>query len=332
MADRRMARLGWVGAALLAASACGGPSSPLGGADAGTQVENADGGGQNDAGTGPDAGQVCMACESYGEVARVGKVSSSVLDEISGLAASRAYPGVLYAHNDSGDSARFFAVEQGGSLLGTFNVTNASACDWEDMALGPCPTGTCVFLAEIGDNNDCVKNATYTIYRVEEPDLSSGSPVGTKSVSATAFPFKYPDGARHNSETLLVHPVTGDLYLVGKVSSGPSRVYRFPQPLTPGKVATLEQLAQLSYPEGAPETTSGDIHPCGDRVLLRTYTHVWELRADEEGFETAFLSSPVEVTAPSEQQGEAVSYLPDGLGWVSVGEGLNPVVNGATCQ
>ena len=327
-----MARVGLCAGVFLAAVACGSPPPP-----AGTDAGSVDGGTFDAGMTGDagvrDAGTSCTACEGYGAAAAIGRVASNVLDEISGLAASRAHPGVLYAHNDSGDRARFFAIDEGGTLLGTFNVTNASACDWEDMALGPCPTGTCVFLAEIGDNNDCVRNATYTIYRVEEPEVSVGSPVGTQSVIATAFPFKYPDGLRRNAETLLVHPVTGDLYVVSKSSTDPSRVYRFPNPMTPGQVATLEEIGQVSYPTGAKETTGGDIHPCGGRVLLRTYTHAWELRVDDrDRFEVAFAAIPTPVTAPLEPQGEAVTYRADGMGWISVSEGLNPPVNQVACQ
>ncbi len=45
-------------------------------------------------------------------------MSSPSIDESSGLSASRAHRGVLYTHNDSGDSARVFAVREDGTLVG----------------------------------------------------------------------------------------------------------------------------------------------------------------------------------------------------------------------
>ena len=39
---------------------------------------------------------------------------------------------------------RFFAIDAAGSPLATFTVSGASAVDWEDIARGPCPAGTCV--------------------------------------------------------------------------------------------------------------------------------------------------------------------------------------------
>lgn len=39
-----------------------------------------------------------------------GNIDSRDLDEASGCGASRTVPGILYFHNDHGDSARIFAV------------------------------------------------------------------------------------------------------------------------------------------------------------------------------------------------------------------------------
>ncbi|NLT76895.1 MAG: hypothetical protein GXX98_10255, partial [Planctomycetes bacterium] len=68
-----------------------------------------------------------------------GIVRTPLIQEASGLVASRKNPGVLWVHNDSGDTARVFAIDTRGNLLGVCSVTGAKARDWEDIAIGPGP-------------------------------------------------------------------------------------------------------------------------------------------------------------------------------------------------
>ena len=74
------------------------------------------------------------------------------INEASGLAASRLHPGVLYTHNDSGDRARIFAVDsESGETLAEYDVARPGANhDWEDMAVGVCPSqsGSCIYIGE----------------------------------------------------------------------------------------------------------------------------------------------------------------------------------------
>ena len=62
------------------------------------------------------------------------------------------------------------------------------------------------------------------------------------SVPWERLPFEYPGAVKWNAETLLVHPQTGDVYVVNKLPAGnASTVFKFPQPLTPGVKATLAE-------------------------------------------------------------------------------------------
>jgi len=83
------------------------------------------------------AARLCAA----GSGTTLGTVANPAIDELSGLVQSTAHPGVLWANNDSGDSARVFAVGSDGADLGTVMVSGATATDWEDLALGPGPGG-----------------------------------------------------------------------------------------------------------------------------------------------------------------------------------------------
>src|SRR5206468_183531 len=116
-------------------------------------------------------------CEAYAAPTRTGTVTAPALTELSGIAASRANPGVLYVHNDSGDTARFFAIDQAGALLAEFDLPGVTAVDWEDIAVGPCGAGggSCVYLGDIGDNN--LTRSDYAVYRVREPSVSAGQPL-----------------------------------------------------------------------------------------------------------------------------------------------------------
>src|SRR5213596_956580 len=80
------------------------------------------------------------------------------LIESSGVAVSRAYPDVLWTHNDSGDRPYVYATDLRGTDRGALLVPGAQAIDWEDISLGPCPLAfvprarSCIYLADSGDN------------------------------------------------------------------------------------------------------------------------------------------------------------------------------------
>jgi hypothetical protein len=289
-----------------------------------------DAGVEFDAGVDPCA---LTPCDAFADPVNAGTVAEPLLNELSGLAASRAHPGVLYAHNDSGDSARFFAMSDTGAALGEFRLQGAAARDWEDMALGPCPAGECVYLGDFGDNS--AVRTDYAIYRVAEPEVGAGQPVGVVNVTYERFPFQYPGGARYNCETLLVHPTSGDVYMVTKMPYGqPSAVYKFPQPLSSGVQVTLILVANLAVPAPTDsQLTGGDIHPCGTGVLLRMYNRCVLFRRPADGpFDEVFTGSYGQVPCAAEQQGEAVAWSADGHSYFTASEGTSQVLHRVDCQ
>ncbi len=270
--------------------------------------------------TDADAGAGCFSC-THLVVKPIGQLPS-VLNELSGLVASRSQKGVLFAfHNDSGDSARFFALSAADAgLLGEFDLPQASAIDWEDIALGPCPAGTCVFLGDIGDNKRV--RSDYAVYRVTEPTVTAdGTP---RSVPFERFAYQYPNGEKHNAEALLVHPVSGAVYLVTKEPVGSvSQVYRFPEPMRGGETATLVEVADLTVPTptDSPLTAAaGDA--CGRVVFLRMYNRLVELKLPEaeSSFEQIFAQAPLEIPVSNEPQGEAVAFAADGRSYFTASE------------
>ena len=88
-------------------------------------------------------------------------VALGELPEASGVAVSRRSPGVLWAINDSGQPV-LFALDSSGTVKGKVRVAGASVDDWEDIAVGPCPGGSCLYVADIGDNH--ARRSHVTIY------------------------------------------------------------------------------------------------------------------------------------------------------------------------
>jgi hypothetical protein len=278
----------------------------------------------------PDtAPPACPACTAYGQVQTPGTLAAlPALVELSGLAASRVHPGVYYAHADSGDSARFFAFDLDGTPRGEFHLApDPGAIDWEDVAVGPCEAGWCLYLGDIGDNPE--SRDGYVVYVVPEPQaLDAPTPA---DVAWTALPFRYPGGA-HNSETLLVHPLTGDVYTVLKDASGWD-VFRLPVPHTPGVQAEMVPVGTVPSPGFLAVATGGDIHPCGDRVLLRSYGQLVELRLPPgQAFDQVFAVEGQAVPVGPESQGEAAAYDADGLGYVTASEGAGAALHHVTCE
>ena len=53
------------------------------------------------------------------------------------------------------------------------SITGARVEDWEALASAPCGKGSCLYVADIGDNDG--KRSDITIYRVPEPAKADGS-------------------------------------------------------------------------------------------------------------------------------------------------------------
>ncbi|MDQ3588012.1 MAG: hypothetical protein M3375_06665, partial [Actinomycetota bacterium] len=169
-----------------------------------------------------------------------GRVQTTDATELSGLVASRRQTGVLWAHNDSGDSARLFALTTEGRLRGEVVVAGAQNVDWEDIALGPGPSGQdALFVADIGDNEN--ERPSVSVYRVAEPDLSRGAP--RSSAPAERLVLRYPDRP-HDAEALLVDPSTGELVMVTKSFGGDAFAYATGRP-RPGARTRLRRAGRL---------------------------------------------------------------------------------------
>jgi hypothetical protein len=269
----------------------------------------------------------------YEEPRITGSIKSADIKESSGIAASKCQPGVFWTHNDSGDDAFIFAIDKSGNSLGTWKVEGAENIDWEDIAATKDASGKChIFIGEIGDNK--AKRQVHTIYRVEEPEANeaartstSASPLAT--VSAVSLSFSYPDN-NQDAETLLVHPNTGDIYIVTKRVSGPAGVYRLKPDFGPNEPQKADAVGELSVP-AIPNgfLTGGDISPDGTRLVICDYTQGYEysLPKGETKFSLIWKQTAETIDLGKRKGGESICYTADGLAVIATSEGNNsPVI------
>ena len=242
------------------------------------------------------------------------------IDESSGIAAGSARDDVYFTHNDSGDSARFFAVDGRGCTIGTFTSPSVRAVDWEDMARGPGPDGTpSLFIGDIGDNGS--RRADVVVYRFAEPSVGECAAPAEQALEPAALRFTYEDGP-HDAETLLVHPRTGQVFVVTKSLSGPEALYA-------ADVNVLRKVADVVPPsfvpgEGAFLPTGGDIAPDLSSVAVRSYggVYFWRMTGDDVAAAFGASAEVVQVRAPDAgRQGEALAYTRTGSGLVTSSEG-----------
>jgi hypothetical protein len=266
---------------------------------------------------------------NYDKPKIIGKIESGEIKESSGLAASQCQADVFWTHNDSGDDPFIFAFNKKGEKLGTWKVTGARNYDWEDLAEIKTPAGECVlYIGDIGNNTRA--RDEFTIYRVSEPQIAPGNESSSKkkplaTAGAEAIRFVYPD-LRRDAETLMVHPETGDIYILSKRLSGASAVYKLKSNFDLSKSNKLENLGDFSVP-AIPNgfLTGGSIAPDGKRVVICDYFNAYELVLPEKAknFDEIWKETPATIELGAREQGEAVTYAADGKSIFATSEKKN---------
>ena len=131
------------------------------------------------------------------------------LHEASGVAASTRHTGILWVHNDSGEPI-IFAIDTLGNERARVRISLPNT-DWEDIAVAPCPEGSCIYLGAIGDNLQ--RRQDRAVLRFPEPDLKATTPI-----KPVKLRYRLPNGA-HDTEALFVLP-DARIFLVTKGRSG----------------------------------------------------------------------------------------------------------------
>jgi hypothetical protein len=240
--------------------------------------------------------------------------------EASGIAAGRKNPGVLWTINDSG-LPQLIALDDRGAIIGRVRVPGALVEDWEDVSVGACPAGSCIYIADIGDNN--ARRPRVTIYRVPEPD-----PKAPQTARAEAMPLAYPDRPQ-DAEAMFV---TADqqIVIITKGASGPIAVYRAPGAFQAAATpARLERVAALSLSGGKGNgkgngdrvrVTDADASPDAQWVAVRTHDQVLFYQPGSLLSRTPRETLRADIRAAQEPQGEGVTVAAGGVVYL-VGEG-----------
>lgn len=242
-----------------------------------------------------------------------GRVATEAASELSGLVASRRRPGVLWAHNDSGDGPRLIALTPRGRSLGVTVVAGARNVDWEDIAAWR----ETLYVGDTGDND--LGRAEIAVYRLPEPE--PGAAVGSQRLA-----LRYPDGP-HDAEALLVDPVTGSLVVVTKSFGGEGAVYVAARP-RPDRPTTLRRAGRVAVPAGE-AVTAADVSGDGGTVALRTYDRalLWR-RGPREPLDRTLAREPCVAPAElaAEGQGETLALDGRGRSFFTVPEGRRPAL------
>ena len=225
--------------------------------------------------------------------------------ETSGVAASRAHPGIFWTHNDSEGDSAVFALDSTGTVRGRVRIRGATNRDWEDIAVAPCSPGSagdCLFIGDIGDNRE--RRQGIVVFVVPEPDP------GRDSVSGPAVRLEasYPDGGR-DAEALYV--TDRGIHVVTKGRTQSVELYRLTPPFTPAPSRALDRVQQLAPPPTSisAQVTAAAASPDGLTVVVRTYAG---LRFFDAAADTLSRLARAEFSGPTQPLGEGVDFMTDG--------------------
>lgn len=210
-----------------------------------------------------------------------GLVTDRAIAEISGLAASRNFPGHYWAINDSGSPAELHLLDGKGKRVASVPLRGADNIDWEDLASFERDGKRWLLIADVGDNGGLRRQLQLVV--LEEP-AALDQPAEVTSVQA----FRWPDGPR-DCEAAAVDPVAGEVLLVSK-KRVPAELFRVPlDPRDDGKAHVAELVGTLPHieqPDAADlaqtplygryraQVTAADLSPNGRVLAVLNYRSV----------------------------------------------------------
>lgn len=264
---------------------------------------------------------------------RAGRIQAADIDEISGLQASRRYPGVLWAHDD-GDTPALLALDTGGEELGRVAIAGITNRDWEDITLVPGENGDLLVIADTGDNR--LRHPSAWLYFVPEPRPGADGRYGGQAAPLHALELRYPDSPQ-DIEAVAFDPLDQRILLLGK-RTHPPRLYgldlapalaraqgqaqylgtveTFRPPATRDRLIFGDRARWVARPTGM------DISPDGARAAVITYRslYLFELGATRD-WAQALRGERLEIVGPDALREEAVTFSADGLDLFVTSEG-----------
>lgn len=217
----------------------------------------------------------------------------SRMEELSGLAVSRTYPGIVWGHGDSGQPPVLWALDlergqlafppylakkfdDGASWPG-LTLEGASNIDWEDLTT----LNGWLYLGEFGNNGNARRDLG--LWALPEPN-----PRATERQRPAFFlPFHYPEQQRFpaeawvfDAEALFADPERNALYLITKHRKAGdvrrfipgAKLYRIPLDGA-GRASTA--LTLVDQHEEMTAVTAAELSPSGAWLAVLTYRTLW---------------------------------------------------------
>jgi len=228
-------------------------------------------------------------------VRKIADLDHAPLAEVSGIARS-SYDGLYWVHNDSGDAARLFAIDEDGEpAIPSFlahedrvwqglELVEAANVDWEDIARGR----DMLYVADLGNNGNARRDLG--VYVVPEPNPRAVA----KTRPLRFLPVRYPDQEgfpaeqwHFDSEALFVD--RGRLYVLTKHRAAAridawqrgTKLYRLE--LETARADAYNLLERVSSRDDLMLVTAADLSPDGERLAVLTYVAVWLFDRPEDG-------------------------------------------------
>lgn len=258
----------------------------------------------------------------------LGKIKHPAIHEASGLIAASENPGFFWTHNDSGDAARIFLVNDSAQLRATYYLSGVTARDWEDIGRMTRAGRNYLLIGDIGDNG--ARYPAIYLHVVEEPevrhiDLLHKKPL-VDTLPATCirtFVLTFEKGPR-DAESLFFDPIDRYLYIISKreLHAG---IYRATLPeiaaneRLPADTVVLKQVGAIPYTF----ITSADIRADGTEILVKNLLNVyyWHRKPGETVTE-ALSRRAIHLPYTPEPQGEAIAFSNKGNGYYTLSEAV----------
>lgn len=231
---------------------------------------------------------------------KLGKISSPLLSEISGITPSSIFNNSFWVHNDSGDKSRIYLIDSLANLKSVIKLEGISTVDCEDISTVTIDGVNYILLADIGNNRS--DREILNIYMFPEPKDVKTTLI--KKDQIRKISFKYAD-KRRDAEAIFVDQENLELYIISKRDFN-STVFSFSL-----KDIAHSEILSLSPKLSLPFTfvTAADMSQNGSYIIIKNLTHVFLWHRDKNESVLTALSKPYkEVSYQIEPQGEAICF------------------------
>ncbi|MEM8894162.1 MAG: hypothetical protein AAGC88_06270 [Bacteroidota bacterium] len=229
-----------------------------------------------------------------------GKVLAEIIDprleEVSGMVVSRDQSGLLWVHNDSGDSAKLYLINFKGEVQMTVKLEGIKAVDWEDMSLVPTDSTDQLIIGDIGDNQG--RRDKIYVHVIDEPIYNGAKTANISPSDITTYTLQYHQGPR-DAESIGYHPLSKEVNIITKREEN---VMFCSFRLGDNRRLELSQKGKI----GLRNFTATDINANGE-VLIKNYNNVfyWD---NVDKLDQLDIEDAVRIPYIVEPQGEAIAW------------------------